>query len=110
VRTVSQYVITNSDQPQLLLSLRIFIGMDSCLPTSVRSFVVESRAASRPTVTFLWRRSVRCPTSLSTFGTFCNKSYSDAPAAVAMQNKNLAKRTENPEVVVALLDYHLACG
>ena len=36
-------MITNNDQPQRLLSLRVFLGMDACLPTSIRSIVTESR-------------------------------------------------------------------
>jgi hypothetical protein len=35
----------NNDQLQRLLSLRKFLGTDSCLPTSVRSIVTEGRTA-----------------------------------------------------------------
>jgi hypothetical protein len=35
----------NNDQSQRLLSLRIFLGTDSCLPMSVRSIVTEGRTA-----------------------------------------------------------------
>jgi hypothetical protein len=35
----------NSYQPERLLSLRIFLGTESCLPTRVQSTVTESRAA-----------------------------------------------------------------
>ena len=38
-------VICDNDYPQRFLSLRIFAGMDLCLPTSVRNIVTESRAA-----------------------------------------------------------------
>jgi len=39
------YIFNNTDQPQWLLSLRTFIAMDSCLPTSVQSIVTDSWAA-----------------------------------------------------------------
>jgi len=35
----------NNYQPERLLSLRIFLGTESCLSTSVQSIVTESRAA-----------------------------------------------------------------
>jgi len=35
----------NNNQPERLLSLRIVVGTDSCLPTSVQSIVTESRTA-----------------------------------------------------------------
>jgi len=50
---------------------------------------------------------MQCPTSLSTFVAFCNKSYSDAPIVVAMQNQNLGTQTENPGSVVAPLPLKL---